>query len=177
MNILNTIKDRRSIRSFTNDKVNSDLILEIIEASKFAPTWNHFQIIRYNIVEDEKLIDKIADEALLGFNHNIGIVKGSKGLVVMSHVKDKSGIFPGIQKSGSEWEMFDAGCTAQTFSLAAHEMGVGTVILGAFDQDKLADIISLPKEEVVSTIIPYGYAADKPSAPPRKSVSEIARIL
>jgi hypothetical protein len=42
---------------------------------------------------------------------------------------------------GDRWEMFDAGIAAQTFCLAAHEMGLGTVIMGVFDENKVNEVI------------------------------------
>ncbi len=177
MKVVEAIKNRRSIRSFRDQKVSKETMISIIETSKYAPTWNHFQIVRYNVIEDKDMIGKIAQEALLDFRHNMGIVEGAAGIMIMSHVAGKSGRFPGIQKSAEEWEMFDAGCAAQSFSLAAYAHGVGSVILGAFDQEKLAKIINLPENEVVSTIIPFGYEVEHPATPPRKSITEVARFL
>lgn len=89
----------------------------------------------------------------------------------------------GYEKSGEEstnkgdkWEVFDAGIATQTFSLAAHELGYGTVIMGIFDDKKVAEALELPEDEVVAALVPVGFAEKEPAAPPRKEVSELLTI-
>lgn len=91
------------------------------------------QVTRYVVVENADIKAKLAEEATLGFEHNNGIIKGCASLVVVSMIHGRSG----FERDGSyttskedRWEVFDAGLATQTFCLAAHEKGVGTVILG-----------------------------------------------
>ena len=70
--------------------------------------------------------------------------------------------------------MFDLGIATQTLCLVAHDLGVGTVITGVFDHDKVKGLLGVPDGyEVVSTI-PLGYAAKDSTAPKRREVSEYA---
>ncbi|MBQ1741404.1 MAG: nitroreductase family protein, partial [Erysipelotrichaceae bacterium] len=75
------------------------------------------------------------------------------------------------------WEMFDAGIASQTFCLAAHDMGVGSVILGIFDEEKVAKSISLPEGEKVAALIPIGYPDQECVAPKRKTTDELMRVM
>ena len=86
-------------------------------------------------VEETALKNKIAKEAVMGFEWNTGIILGAPVLVVLASVPGKSG----YEKDGAystskkdKWEMFDAGIAAQTFQLAAHECGIGSVVMGIF---------------------------------------------
>ena len=72
--------------------------------------------------------------------------------------------------------MFDAGIAAQTFCLAAHEKGIGTVILGVFDDKKVGEIVGVPEGQTVATVIAMGYPVFAPEMPPRKSVDELLTI-
>ena len=90
----------------------------------------------------------------------------------------------GYEKDGSfstskedRWEMFDAGIATQTFCLAAHEKGVGSVIMGIFDEDKVAELISLEEGRKVAALIAVGYPDEEPALPKRKEVEELVRFL
>ena len=66
---------------------------------------------------------------------------------------------------------------AQTFCLAAHDMGIGCVIMGIVDGDKLSEILSLPDTERVAAVIALGYPAEEPDCPHKKSAEEISRYF
>ena len=69
--------------------------------------------------------------------------------------------------------MFDAGIATQTFCLAAYEYGVGSVIMGIFDAEKVAELLNIPENEVVVALVSIGYPDEEPAAPKRKSVEEL----
>ena len=58
----------------------------------------------------------------------------------------------------------------------AHDAGLGTVILGIYDEGKVKAVLNLPETESVSALIPIGVPAESPAAPKRKDVSELLRI-
>lgn len=55
-------------------------------------------------------------------------------------------------KKEDRWQYFDAGIACQTFCLAAHEMGLATVIMGIYDEDKLPTFIGLPEDQVLTAM-------------------------
>lgn len=106
-------------------------------------------------------------------------LENAAGAVIISYVNGKSGHAPTgevASTKGDTWSMFDAGIATQQFCLAAYEKGIGTVIQGLFDEEKIAEIIDLPEEEIVAAVIPYGYEEIHPKTPPRKSVDEVVRF-
>lgn len=181
MDTIKCIKERRSIRKFKAEKVSKETINSIVEAASFAPSWKNTQITRYTVIDDPKIKEEIASECVLDFAYNAKTIVNAPQLVVVSCVLGRSG----FEKDGSfstskedRWENFDAGVAAQTFCLAAHDLGVGTVILGIFDDGKVAETVNLPEGEMVVALIPMGYPeGDAPSAPKRKSVEELVRFL
>ncbi len=181
MDALELIKQRRSIRRYKSEKVDHDLMREIIELSSFAPSWANFQVARYTIVDDPELIAQMAEAAMLDFSYNINTLKNTPGVVVLSYVQGKSGKLyeKGYATSkGSGWEVFDAGIACQTFCLAAHAKGVGTCIFGVFDDAIIARLVDLPSDQTVAAVITYGYPEGAhPEPTPRKSVEEISRFL
>ena len=73
--------------------------------------------------------------------------------------------------------MFDAGITAQSFCLSAYNEGLGTVILGIFDEDKISSFIDIPDGQQLATVVAIGYPNETPDAPKRKSADELLDIL
>lgn len=91
MQTLDAIKTRRTIRKFTEDPVSHEVIEKIVEASAYAPSWKNTQTARYIIIEETALKNKIAKEAVMGFEWNTGIILGAPVLVVLASVPGKSG--------------------------------------------------------------------------------------
>jgi len=180
MEAIQMIKERRSVRKFKNEKVDRELMKDIVEASRFAPSWGNFQVARYTMVDDAATIKRLGEEGVNDFIYNIGTLKEAKGVLVLSYVKGKSGKLDKdeyVTSKASTWEVFDAGIACQTFCLAAHEKGVGTVIMGVIDDKSISSIVGLPKEESVAALVVYGYPDETPEASPRMDVEEISRFI
>ena len=64
METVQCIKERRSVRKFTDEKVPQEVVKEIVELASYAPSWKNTQTIRYMLVEDRAIIDKIAAEGV-----------------------------------------------------------------------------------------------------------------
>ena len=179
MNAIDCIKTRRSIRKFEDKPVDQATIEQIIETASYSPTWKNTQTARYYAIVDPELKKKIAEKCVMGYEHNTGIINGAPVLIVMATIHGRAG----FEKDGSystskedRWEVFDAGICAQSFSLAAHDAGLGSVILGVFDDAAVAKAIDLPEGQIVSCLIPLGYPAQDPDAPRRKSVEELLTV-
>lgn len=179
MDAIKMIKERRSVRKFKNEKVDRETMKEIISISRWAPSWGNFQVARYTIVDDDTIIKRLGTEGVKGFVYNVDTLKNAKGVAVLSFVKGKSGKLDGDEYATSKanvWEVFDAGIACQTFCLAAHTKGVGTVIMGVIDDDTISKIVGLPEEETVAALIVYGYPDEDPAPTSRKDVNDIMRF-
>lgn len=180
MELIEGIKTRRSVRKFTDESVSRDTVEKIIDAARFAPTWKNSQTPRYVVVQDRAVMERIAAEGVMGREHNAGIIRNSAALVVLTSIRGICGYNPDgsfTTGKGNEWQMFDAGIAAQTFCLAAHNYGLGTVIMGIFDEREVARVIGLDESRVVSALIALGYPAQKPDAPKRLDVAEFVSFI
>lgn len=117
MNTVDCIKTRRSVRKFTEEKVPHEVLEQLVELSRWAPSWKNTQIARYVAVEDEALKSRIAEEATIPWNE--GIIKGAPVLMVMTYVEKRSGFERDGSFSttkGDRWQNFDCGVAAATFA-------------------------------------------------------------
>lgn len=180
MELINGIKERRSIRKYTDKKVDPELVMEIISAAIYAPSWKNSQTSRYTLITDEKLKNRIAVEATCGFAKNSGVIQSAPALIVLSTVNGVSGYnLDGsfTTDKGEHWQSFDAGIAAEAFCLAAYAKGLGTLIMGIYDEGMVKELVNIPENEGVSALIALGYYDAEVKAPNRKTVGEITRIL
>ena len=172
------IKGRRSIRKFKETPVDHALLSEIVETASYAPSWKHTQIARYIAVEGE-LKNKIAAECTDMFPNNGKIMENAPMVVAITYIKgrcgyERDGSF--TTAKGDSWQMFDAGIASQTFCLAACENGLGTVIMGIFDEAKASSLLEIPENQEITALIAIGYPDEEPVAPRRKPVEDLLTI-
>lgn len=174
METVKAIKERRSVRKFdTSREVSKELIESVIDVARFAPSWKNTQVTRYYVLTGETK-DKLADCTTI-WAKNGDIMRGAPMVVALSVVDKRSGYERDGSAStplGSGWQMFDSGIACQTFCLAAHDAGLSTVIMGLYD-DNAADVIGIPEGQILTAVIAIGYAAEEPTAPNRKEVSDL----
>lgn len=181
MELTDGIRSRRSIRKFREEKVDRELLMQTAADASFAPSWKNSQPVRYLITDDEKLIRRLAGEKCMqGFRFNMENLAKAPAVVIQTVVTGLSGYKKDGSFStskGSHWESFDAGIAAQTFCLAAWERGLGTVIMGLFDEKEIARVIEVPQGQKITAVIAVGYPEVCPEAPKRKSPEELVTFL
>lgn len=174
MDVITCIKTRRSIRQFTAQEVSEETIKELVQVSSFAPSWKNTQTTRYIAITDPKTKSLLAEQCCA--EHNQGIINSAPVLVATTIVDKRSG----YERDGSystiredNWQAFDNGIAAQTFCLAAHDKGLGTVIMGLYDINKAEEILEIPEGQILMALIAVGYPAQEPAAPKRKTVEDL----
>lgn len=179
MEALECIKGRRSVREFTSESVSAETIESVIEAARFAPSWKNTQITRY-VVLTGSTKQALADNAFAAWAGNSKIVSNAPMVIVQTYVKNRSG----FERDGSyttskedRWQNFDCGIAAEAFCLSAFEKGLGTVIMGIFDECEVAKVIGLSEDQGVASIIAVGYPVSTPDAPKRKEVADLVTYL
>ncbi len=180
MKLEECIKTRRSIRKYKPTKISHEDFQDIIALTLFSPSWKNSQIVRFTLIEDDNIKNKIAETCMSESHHNQSIVHNAPNIIVMSYIIGKSGFNSDGSFSTSKedrWQMFDSGIAASTLCLAAHDKGFGTVIMGLFDDNKVAEIINLPKNQQIAALIPIGLPDIAPTCPPRNSAESIITYL
>jgi nitroreductase len=188
MELFEAIKTRRSIRRYKADPVDDKKVEAILEAGRWAPSWSNTQCWRFIVVRDAAVKAKVA-ESLMKIrlpdreidNPATKAINTVPVLIVVCAEMGKSGLKPGPGGGSGEyitdkgdWFMFDLALAVQNMVLAAHGLGLGTVIIGAFDARKVEQALDVPKGFRVVTFIPLGVPDQEAKVPPRKELAEIA---
>lgn len=167
------IRNRRSIRKFTQQAVPHELLSQIVETASYAPSWKNTQITRYIAVEGAKkaLLAKCSD-----WSGNTAIMESAPVVIAVTLIKGRCGYERDGSFStpkGDHWQMYDAGIASEAFCLAAFEQGLGSVIMGLFDEKKASLLLEIPQDRELAALIALGYPAESPAAPARKSITEL----
>jgi len=172
MNLLETIKGRRSIRRYQSKEIPEDVLQKILEAVQWSPSWANTQCWELVLVKDPAIKESLQGIMAKGNPAKKSIVEAPVVIAMCAKLKS-SGYYKGevVTKFG-DWFMYDIGLATQNLCLMAYDLGLGTVIAGLFDHDKAAKILQLPDGYEVVTLIPVGYAAADSKAPKRREISE-----
>ncbi len=174
MNARECIRERRSIRKYKKDEISHSVLESIISDASYSPSWKNTQITRYIAIEDTSIIQKIADDFTLDFNSNI--IRQAPVLIAVTFIKNRCGFERDgsySTKKGDRWQMFDVGVACQTLCLSAHAHGLGTVIMGIWDEDGITKLLEIPETQELAALIAIGYPDITPEAPKRKSVEDL----
>lgn len=174
MELKQAVTGRRSIRKYKSTPISHEQVEALLEAARQAPSWANTQCARFVVVRDGQTKNKLA-ETLTQRNPATDAVKTAPVVIVACAELNKAGYYRGEPQTdkGDYWFMFDVALALQNLTLAAYELGMGTVHVGLFDAQKAAQVMGIPKGAVVVELMPLGYPDEQPAPRPRKELPEI----
>lgn len=131
-----------------------------LEAARLAPSASNSQPWKFIVVNDPELVMKVAKETigpLSTFNNFV-----PEAPVIIAVVIEKMKVFTKIGASiqDREYPLIDIGIAAEHFCLQAAEEGLGTCMLGWFNEKPIKELLKIPKERRIGLLITLGYAPD-----------------
>jgi nitroreductase len=172
MDLMDAIKGRRSIRKYKSDPVSEETLHTLMEAVRWAPSWANTQCWEVIVLKDPKVKSEIAT-VLTKTNPALSSMTDAPLVLVLCGKKGISGYYKGQSATvKGDWLMFDTGLAMQNLCLAAHALGLGTVVVGLFDHKKAEEILGLPQSVEVVAMTPLGYPTTVGNIPKRKELSE-----
>ncbi len=172
MEAMENIYTRRSVRAYADRPVTRKTLDRVLSAALMAPSWKNTQTAGYLVIQTPEMKEKLM-ECLPAYNART--VSTAPVVVVMTTRKSRCGYERDgsySTKKGDRWEMFDAGIACQTLCLAAWAQGLGTCIMGIYDEDQVPALLKVPEEQMVTALVAMGYPAETPEAPNRKSLED-----
>jgi len=167
LDVLEAIKNRRSIRAFKNEDISSETVEKLIDAARWAPSAGNIQPWEFIIVKNSEVKRRLAEAAL-----NQKFVE--KAPVVIVVCADENRSFKGYGLRGkSLYCIQDTAAAIQNIHLAACSLGLATCWVGAFKEEDVRKILDVPDGVRPVALVPVGYPAEKPSPPPRRPLSQI----
>ncbi len=174
--VIKAIMERRTVRNFEDKTIPEDVLQSVLEAIQWAPSWANTQCWEVVVIKDPATKSRLQEEAVPKSNPAHKSVGNAPVVLALCARLKESGYYKDkVTTKFGDWFMFDLGLAAQNLSLAAHAMGLGSVIMGLFDQKKAAAVINLPENYELVSLIPMGYPSKIPSAPKRRDLKEFVR--
>ncbi len=175
MDFLELAAKRQSVRSYDQNKpVEPDKLNRCIEALRIAPSACNAQPWKLVVVNDPELKNKVAGASAakwLGFNF---FPKQAPVLVVLVREEPNLTSKLGTVLKDKPYTLMDIGIAAEHFCLQAASEGLGTCILGWFDEPKVKELLGIPKKKRAELIITLGYPLKNEIRPKtRKKTEEI----
>jgi len=152
MEFTDVVKLRKSIRRFSDRKVEDERIEQILECARLAPSWCNKQCWSFVIVRDKERIELLSETA--------GKINSwlKKAPIIIVACGDP--ILNGIHNS-IEYFTVDVAIAMEHLILSATDLGLGTCWVGGFNEDRIKEILEIPNNMRIVAITPVGYPAKK----------------
>jgi nitroreductase len=173
--MLQLITGRQSDRKYEERPVEKEKLERIVEAARMSPSANNAQPWKFIVVTEPELIRKVADAAsskLLGMNVFVG--QAPVQIIIVREKSDTPTRAASIVKK-RDYSLIDIGIASENICLQAEAEGLGSCIIGWFDEKTLRKHLGIPSSRRAELIITIGYSAsrqrDKTRKPPGVTVS------
>lgn len=164
--------NRRSVRRYKDTPVDEEMLLQICEAARMSPSWGNLQCGELIIMKNDETKAFLAS-MLSAKNPATKAITAAPVVIGVCGAPAKSGFYKGQQSTRyKHWFLYDLGIISQTICLKAWELGLGTVIVGSFQHDKVEEYLKVPEGLELVALIPLGYPDHNPPAPKRKDLEE-----
>lgn len=173
MDIFEVFDKRYSCRRYTDQKVDIELIDKIIDAARRAPSACNSQPWHFVAVTDPEKVEKIAKATQKG---GIGINKfADKVPAFIVIVRENPSVLNRVAKlvSAHDYVPNDIGIASVTMTYAATALGLGSCIMGWFDDKKVCEILNIPKGREPKLIISLGYPDGEGRNPNKRDLDDV----
>jgi nitroreductase len=160
MNFDQLVLNRQSVRKYISKKVEKDKLEKCIETARIAPSASNAQPWKFIIIDEPEIKEKVASETygkLISFNkfvHEAPVIVA----IVIEKPNFKSQF--GARVKDKDFYLIDIGILAAHFCLQATELGLGTCILGWFNEKQIIKILNIPKNKRIGILISVGYSPE-----------------
>jgi nitroreductase len=159
MDVLEAIKGRRSVRKYTQEPVSEEQVNQILEAGRWAPSRGNSQPWKFIVIEDAQIRKELAE----AIPNGKFLAEAPKGIAIV------------IDPKSSKHPEQEGAAAIQNMLLMAHALWLGTCWISVYGTDceqKAKQILLIPEEELLVSVVSIGYPAEKPEKG-RKGLDEI----
>jgi nitroreductase len=158
MDVLETIRTRRSIRKYQSLAIPEGLIQQVLVAAMSAPSARNAQPWQFVVLEERAMLDQIP-----GFAPNADMVRAAPMAILVCG--DLS-----LELSPGYWPV-DCAAATENMLLAAHGLGLGAVWCGVYPRqprmEGFRQLLRLPQNVVPHSLVVLGYPAEQPPSQDR----------
>lgn len=161
MEVMEAIQKRHSSRGFADREVEPEKLRLIAEAGRLAPTASNQQLEKHIVVTDKALIREM-----------VGACRDQKWVASAPAVLVECASGDRTMLCGHSARVMDGAIAMSFMMLEAVSLGLQSVWLGSFEQDKVRTLLNIPEDYVVTAVLPLGYPEKEGAPRPKKSAEE-----
>jgi nitroreductase len=171
--MLETITSRQSDRRYSDKLVEKEKLGRILEAGRMSPSACNAQPWKFIVVTDPGLLKKVARAASAMLLHMNRFVDQAPIILVI--VREKPNVVSKIGGTikNKDYSLIDIGIASENICLQARAEGIGSCMIGWFDEDGVRKILGIPKDKRVELIITLGYSMSEYRTKKRKPPEEV----
>lgn len=168
------IRNRRSVRRYSERPVEREKVLDCLEAARLAPSADNVQPWRFLVLDDPEQKERFSKEVFSGIYSRTRFAAKAPVLILLMARLDIVANRIGKQIQGIHYYFIDMGIAGEHAVLRAEELGLGTCWIGWFNTRKARKIAKIPKKYKIVSLLSMGYPETRPSREKkRKKLSEI----
>ncbi len=164
LELLEAIKNRRSVRKFKPTPISEETLRKILKATRLAPSANNAQPWKFILVRNEEMKIKLIQAC------NKKWIAEAPVIAVACGFPDEADPYMGGYMNSFS---VDVAIALDHLVLAATNEGIGSCWIGRFKEEKVKEILEIPGDVRVVALIPLGYPNEEPEPRGRKNLSEI----
>lgn len=160
MKLLELVNIRQSDRKYIEKEVEKEKLERCLEAARLAPSASNSQPWTFIVVDEPELKDKVARKTFGPAKTFNKFVPQAPVIIAIVLEKPKITTELGGRVKKKEWPLIDIGIAAEHLCLQAAEDGLGTCMLGWFDEQSIKKLLQIPQSNTIPLLITLGYTPD-----------------
>lgn len=160
MKLLELVNIRQSDRKYIDKEVEKEKLERCLEAARLAPSASNSQPWTFIVVNEPELKDKVARKTFGPAKTFNKFVPQAPVIIAIVLEKPKITTELGGRVKKKEWPLIDIGIAAEHLCLQAAEDGLGTCMLGWFDEQSIKKLLQIPESNTIPLLITLGYTPD-----------------
>ncbi len=161
MDVSECIRTRRSIRKYKDKPVPWEIIVDVLQAGKYAPFAGNIFNVKFIVIKNENKRKAIAEAS----SQQYWMQDAPIHIVVVGE-PEKAERYYGT-RGARLYTIQGAAAAIENMLLTAHDLGLGSCWIGTFDEDEIRRLCNLPEHVNVQGIVMIGYSDENPSPPPK----------
>jgi len=155
---IKSIKERRSVRKYTNKKISKEILEEIVDCARLAPSARNEQPWEFIVITNKETLKKLSKTVTYG-----SFLDGAEACIIVCG-----------KENG---HLIEDGCAAtENIMVAAHSLGIGSCWIAGYNRkynEEVKQLLNIPKEKDMVSIISLGYIAEKSNMPKKRNLKEV----
>ena len=161
MDVKEAIRIRKSIRQYESKAIPEDVVKELLDAARLAPSAKNKQSHKYFIIQDKETKDKLRENETCRQE----FVYGAPLIIVCC-------ADPSLYRN-EDYALIDLSIATSFLTLRATELGLGSCYIGLIKGDKIKEVLKIPEKFILPYVITLGYPAEDPDRRAKKDLKEI----